>query len=199
MIGTIDGGVIQLGHPLVDAYLELVARFVLAVGLRLGHAASLYQPVAYKCFRQAAARLETSSADVRLQWHALVLLAAAVDAPSTRSTTKRSQPGAPPCSLHTAKVIAAMRGAAAPPSCIDYRPRFLMGKSLRRSPGPGNQEFEKPAGVASRWPNSEAAHRYLDQVTSACGHQPSRASSGTFGASATFSPKSTPRSIASTS
>ncbi len=70
--------VIQLGHPLVDAYLELVARFVLAVGLRLGHAASLYQPVAYKCFRQAAARLETSSADVRLQWHALVLLAAAV-------------------------------------------------------------------------------------------------------------------------
>jgi hypothetical protein len=25
MTGTMDGGVIQLGHPLLDAYLELVA------------------------------------------------------------------------------------------------------------------------------------------------------------------------------
>jgi hypothetical protein len=63
---------------IVTGRLCVTARFVVAVGLRLGHAASLYQPLAYEHFRQAAARLATSSADVRLQWHALVLLAAAV-------------------------------------------------------------------------------------------------------------------------
>ena len=63
---------------IVTGRLCVTARFVIAVGLRLGHAASLYQPLAYERFREAAARLATSSADLRLQWHALVLLAAAV-------------------------------------------------------------------------------------------------------------------------
>ncbi|MFI7233556.1 tyrosine-type recombinase/integrase [Nonomuraea angiospora] len=53
------------------------AAFLVTASLRLGEAASRYQPLARLRFEQATDRLSITRADTRLQWHMFALLAAA--------------------------------------------------------------------------------------------------------------------------
>jgi integrase len=150
---------------IVTGRLRVSARFVVAVGLRLGHAASLYQPLAYERFRQAAARLETGAADVRLQWHALVLLAAAVGRTVDQVDDEAFTAG-------RAVLLAAYRerdrrNAGRNPSAILHRLQTTLFhgeiiETIARPHKPGIRETGWD-GVAVAY--SEAAHRYLNQVT----------------------------------
>jgi integrase/recombinase XerD len=150
---------------IVTGRLRVDARFVVAVGLRLGHAASLYQPLAYECFRQAAARLETRSADVRLQWHALVLLAAAVG-----RTVDQVDDEAFNCGRSA--VLAAYRerdrrNAGRNPSAILHRLQTTLfhAEIIETIARPRKPRVRETGwhGIAVAY--SEAAYRYLDQVT----------------------------------
>jgi integrase len=150
---------------IVTGRLCVTARFVVAVGLRLGHAASLYQPLAYEHFREAAARLATSSADVRLQWHALVLLAAAVGRTVDQVDDEAFTTGR--AALLAAYRERDCRNAGRNPSAILHRLQTTLFhgeiiETIARPRKPGIRETGWD-GVALAY--SEAAHRYLDQVT----------------------------------
>jgi integrase/recombinase XerD len=150
---------------IVTGRLQVNARFVVAVGLRLGHAAALYQPVAYERFRQAAAPLETRPADVRLQWHACVLVAAAVG----RTVDQIDDDG---FTHGRAELLAAYRergrrNAGRNPSAILHRLQTTLFhgeiiETIARPRKPGIRETGW-RGIAVGY--SEVAHRYLDQVT----------------------------------
>ncbi|WP_300008667.1 tyrosine-type recombinase/integrase [Pseudonocardia sp.] len=78
---------------IVTGRLPVSAAFVTGCGLQLGHAAARYQPAARLRFEQAAERLDTTHADTLLQWHALVMLTAAVGRIVTEVNTETFQTG----------------------------------------------------------------------------------------------------------
>ncbi len=103
----------------VTGQLRVDAGVLVAAGLRLGHAASRHQPGAHDRFRRAAARLSTRSADVRLQWHALVVLAAAVGRTVDRVDGDAFAAGR--AALLTAYRARGTRGAGRNPAAILHR------------------------------------------------------------------------------
>jgi integrase/recombinase XerD len=150
---------------IVTGRLRVDAQFVVAAGLRLGHAASLHQPVAYARFRRAAARRNIRPADVRLQWHALVLLAAAVGCTVDQVDDEAFSTGC--AALLAAYRQRARRNAGRNPSAILHRLQTtlfhdeIIGTIARPA---------RPGVRVSGWPGvslaySAAAHRYLDQLT----------------------------------
>jgi hypothetical protein len=149
---------------IVTGRLRVDARFVVAAGLRLGHAASPYQPLAYERFRQAAARRHIRSADVHLQWHALILLAAAVGLTVDQVDDEAFSIGR--TALLAACRARDCRNAGRNPSAILHRLQTTlfhggMIQTLARLPKPGVR-VTGWAGIAPVY--TEAAHRYLDQV-----------------------------------
>ena len=149
---------------IVTGRLHVDARFVVAAGLRLGHAASLYQPLAYERFRQAAARLHIRAADVRLQWHALVLLAAVVGRTVDQVDDEAF-------SIGRGALLAAYRARECPtagrnPSAILHRLQTTLfhGDILQTLARPTKPRVRVTgwAGITPAY--AEAAHRYLDQV-----------------------------------
>jgi integrase/recombinase XerD len=149
---------------IVTGRLRVDARFVTAAGLRLGHAASLYQPAAYQRFCQAAARLGTRSADVRLQWHALVLLAAAVGCPADQVDDEAFTSG-------RAVLLAAYRERGWPnagrnPSAILHRLQTTLfhGGLLETLARPTRPLIRVTGWQAIAPAYAEVAHRYLAQV-----------------------------------